>query len=259
MVERNFFPFYRPPQIQELKGPPMRKRRLPYSPSGPYSGYKAFARGRVYGARAYRKKKGGQQKYALKRSPFTKVPSIVKYQLAYSTKLHHTTNPRNDNIFTGNAIHECDVTGSTGQPLYHDELEAIYARYRVVSSSIVVQILNSAAEGVCVAVVPTADATALTAQKNACEQARSRYIICGSDNSVDSTSLAHFATSRSLYPGVVTNSSLSQAGMAAGPTLTWYWHVFSESATAEAQDCYLYVTIVYNCILFQNFIAADSG
>lgn len=237
---------FRRPYIHRIYPPIKRYRRVP-SRSG-YGESQSIAAEMKY---ARKKPRSKRKAIALRKWPTRPFPDVLRCTLSYHVKLHHTTNPRDDNVFSGNSIFRCDVTGAAGQPMLRDQLDAIYTNYRVLSSSICVEIVNSATEGAIVGVLPHPDATAVTTSKQFIEQDRTKYLVIGSDNAHDATGITHYASSKMMFPEVGDKTFDLQAGMAGNPTMEWYWHVFSEDITnAAAQDLYLLVTIAYNTILY---------
>jgi len=68
-------------------------------------------------------------------------PDRERVKLVYSADISRSpaTTVHTDYVFSGNGLFDCDITGTGGQPANYDDFSAIYARYRVYGSKIVVR------------------------------------------------------------------------------------------------------------------------
>lgn len=72
-------------------------------------------------------------------------PDLLKVQLRY-TQLETISGTINGSYgFRLNSIYDPDATGVGTQPLYHDQLAALYDKYRVVGAKVKVQVNNNQA------------------------------------------------------------------------------------------------------------------
>jgi len=218
-----------------------KRRRI----GGKYLGY--FGSKNAGKPKSYRKKKPKKE-----RIPRFKIfPKIMDVCLRYNNAYHYTGNPRQTNIFSGNSIFQCDVTGGAGQPMLHDELEAIYENYQVYASAIEVKVVNSSTEGALIVVLPHNDATAYTNSPRILEQDLAKSIVIGSDNAHDTDGITCHMRTKDLYPGLTGKEIDLHAGMSGNPVIRWYWHLYAEDIpVAAALDLYLNVTIRYYVRLY---------
>lgn len=179
-----------------------------------------------------------------------------KTQLTYIVKTAMTGNPRDTEDFKGNDIY--DISGGTEQPLYFDQLTAIYKLWRVDASYINVQVCNTGSEGCTIVVLPHLHNTGLTSLEMAASQSKAKNVMMGSDNAVDTVTMTHFAKTSELYPLESIKAHDFIGDEASDPALVWYWRVHAENNVVAALDLHLVIKIIYFVTFGGLFVQAVS-
>lgn len=165
----------------------------------------------------------------------------LKCRMTYVEKVHLSGAATSTVNYSGNGIFS--IKGANERPMYWDSVSAIYQEHRVDASSINIQMINSAAEGCVVSIVPQVQTTAFATLEMNLEQSKSKHVVMGSDNAADIGTLYHFETTARQYPINPRSDDLTGHWNAL-PTDQWYWRLYAES-NADNLDLYCIVRIVY--------------
>jgi hypothetical protein len=136
-----------------------------------------------------------------------------------------------EQIFSGNGLYDPDITGTGLQPMYFDQLMAMYSKYCVISSKLEVQAWNANASSATMAAIGVYCNTEVGASatfNNAISQPRTKW-----------RALAN-ATGGTVIPIVDSNSTANMFGKrfvvdeddlhgtsSTNPSSQFYWHIFA--------------------------------
>lgn len=107
----------------------------------------------------YRKRKmfRGRKKYFRKKNfKISGIPWKSYYKLNYSENIPITTGVMNFYNWRLNSVYDPNFTGTGGQPLWHDQLAAIYTSYKVNGCKFKIMATNLGTQPVRMCVFPTA-------------------------------------------------------------------------------------------------------
>jgi hypothetical protein len=154
-------------------------------------------------------------------------PTRIFARLTYSLGGSITTTTTLGEIFVAaNNPNDPGLSLSALQPVWYDQIQAFYNRYRVWGSSIQVRCNNTTASVPYELVVfPTRLATGVTAIFDAVGQPHAKYRQGSGSAGNDMTTINHYMSSAKLF-GTPTGTSNDFAGSAnANPSLLWYWAI----------------------------------
>jgi len=221
-------------------------------------------RGR-YGSRtallSSKKKSYGKKNYQkslqtkFKTQGFSSVPRwgfptrlAMRHKYAELTVLTSTAGSLAGYVFSANNLYDPNYTSTGHQPMYFDELAAIYNHYTVISSFMKLTVTTGSSNNNAAQVVLALDDDP-TATGNINFQAESnrsvvKTLATAQDNALVLTSRFD---SRVFGPNPLDNDQL-QGSAAAGPTEQQYWIISVNSLNGGTTACNIGVEIWYNAV-----------
>jgi hypothetical protein len=199
----------------------------------------------------------------LVRSTVSLAPSAVRTVLRYTraTAVVGAVGATATQIFSGNSLFDPDVTGAGGQPLGFDQWAAMYLKYRVLASSIEVNLATpgaaSNAEALAYFVLtPSNDASAFTTLEAGASQPYAKEWIM---NGISGSFMFKPTTSSmetALIMGVSKQSVLTDDELSAlttaSPANQWYWRISGRAADSAATIAVqMTVTVSYLCDFYE--------
>lgn len=147
--------------------------------------------------------------------------------------------------FRGNSIFDPDLTSTGHQPLGHDEFAAMYQRYRVHASRVVLYACNTGDPGLPVQLVihATNNSTLITNFDTVMEQPYMRTLTLEVDSNGGSCKKLTFpwmSTKKIKGTHMTELDDRFQASYGANPSIEWYWNLyaFTYGGTGVFVDCY---------------------
>jgi hypothetical protein len=167
-------------------------------------------------------------------------------------------------IFRGNSLYDPDYTGTGHQPRFYDQLTPVYGRYKVLSSSIIVEMINTSGgsgSGAIFAITPNTEIITFTAWEKAAELPLAKVSEIVPISSVYPFKLNHSASTTNvcgLLPYQVNDEDWS-ALTGANPVQLWYWNV-NAAATNPATNVSVQfrVRLTYNAIMYDRLDVGSS-
>ena len=189
------------------------------------------------------------------------VNQVVK--LAYEDLI--TLSPgtaRSQYTFRGNSLFDPDYTGTGHQPRYFDQYAEVYSKYKVLSSSIVVELINGGgAAGVIFCVIPNTDILTFTSWPLVAEMPMAKTSPIVPVASRYPFRLNHSTTTErvcGLRPGQVNDEDWS-ATTGANPLQVWYWNVCIESVDTTTNLAVSFrVSLIFDAVLYERLESALS-
>lgn len=173
----------------------------------------------------------------------TGFPKELKFTHRYVSPLVLTSSSSSfqKNSFSCNGLYDPDATGTGSQPLYFDQLAALYNHYTVLSSKITIQLVPRSGMSVygIYGVYINDDTTVTPASSDrACEQSTSSYTIVGSLQ--QPIKLRRSWNAKNAFgPGALSDPNL-QGTSAANPTeqqfFTVFWQELAAAGTSQVVD-----------------------
>lgn len=164
--------------------------------------------------------------------------------------------------FKGNSIYDPNQTGGGHQPLYHDQYIQVYSKYRVLASSIRVDVINSSGTSALFMVVnPNTTTSGFSTFTELYEQMRSGAPTIVPIAQRISKVIKKYASTRQvcgLAKSQVYDDTFAAAS-GADPNNVWYWNIFAESTDGTSDVVgTLVVKISYYVQFFDRLLTAQS-
>lgn len=220
--------------------------------------------------RTRRKRYNNRRRYKskyIKASTTTRVrgvgfPDKMYTKLKYVENIHSTAVGGLENIvYRGNSVYDPQYSAGGHQPLFFDQYIAVYEKYRVIGSSVRLQITNESTQALNVAILPTSTPISLTTFQAVLEQNRSSAIrtvppsqyLISTQKRYCSTRQATGATKSELYDQDYAGTFNSD------PVNLWYWNFYLNSVdNVTAIDARILLTITYYVEFFDRQNVAQS-
>lgn len=193
----------------------------------------------------------------------TGVPDRAKVTLSYHDTFTMTPGaPRGNWIFRGNSVYDPDYTSTGHQPRYFDQYMAIYSKYRVLSSRIVVESSSYSGNNPSMfVVVPDTDPISFTSYSQASEMPRARSSAILSIASRLSRKVVHNMSTRTILGlgGPEIWDEDYSGTVATNPTNMWYWNIYVQSldSTTNVSNGMI-VRIEYTVLFYDRQYISDS-
>lgn len=164
-------------------------------------------------------------------------------------------------VIRGNSCFDPNSTGGGHQPLFFDQWIAVYEKYRVIGSSIVVHAMNRAAETALLIVLPTSSVPVFSTYTAMLEQKKASVLkllppqqyIPSSTKRYSSTIAATGATRTELYDDTYA------AVFSANPVNLWYWILYGQALDlVSALDIVFAIEVTYYVEFFDRQNVAQS-
>lgn len=181
-------------------------------------------------------------------------PDIQRTQLRYCDviSLSGTTQQYS---FRANSLFDPDFTSTGHQPFYYDQFIAVYQRYRVLSASLLLRVVNTSPSATTseVVVIPTSLVPTITSISQAKEDSRAKTTgLLPPYQSVTKIVSMNHSTEKiiGLENAVEVYDADYAAAFNANPVQLWYFSLYGFSPTTSGLSVDIDVEIVYNCEFF---------
>lgn len=199
---------------------------------------------------------------SLSRVSGTGFPDRVMTKLKYvDTIVLQASSGPTQYVFRGNSCFDPDQTGTGHQPMFYDQWIAVYERYRVLGSSIKVQVTNGANDTAILVILPTSAVPVFTSYTTMLEQRKSsttrivppQQFIPMSQTRYSSTQQATGAVRTEVY-------DQDYSGLYnANPTNIWYWVLYGQAVSlTQPLDLVVIVELIYYVEFFDRQNIAQS-
>lgn len=154
--------------------------------------------------------------------------------------------------FACNGLYDPDITGTGHQPMFFDQMAAIYNHYHVIGSKISVQIVpaedNSITRPCHCAIVLNDDSTAYTNMDTIRERAKSQYRLLNPEQARGVTLSSKWSAKKTFGGSVIANDELG-GDTTSNPLEETQYHIHVQTADLLTTTAlYLNVTITYIAI-----------
>lgn len=163
-------------------------------------------------------------------------PRVFRTKLVYCGRHTAPAAVSDEQLYRGNSLFDPDFTGGGHQPMYFDQLTAVYKKYLVRASKIEVTALNTAASGNSLAYIfllPNRSSSLLTGVYSGPaglrEAPRVKYKIIRTVDSNPVTQIKAYMSSRTVYGKTDFDHRDSAASVTTNPTQGWYWHIVTNT------------------------------
>lgn len=197
------------------------------------------------------------------RWPSVPIPDKIYIRMKYVQTLDITQTgggaSPNTYLFRGNSVFDPNQSGIGGQAQRYDQMSAMFRKYKVRWSRIVVRFINnSASEFADVGVVPLRNQSALASHWEYAEQPYARVSLLGTRNGGHEVKwLKNFVTTKKLCGNTLTDEEFS--GSAGNPTTVWSWHIWSQNTDRLVNtNIAIEVTVTYGTEWYDRKEAALS-
>jgi hypothetical protein len=159
-------------------------------------------------------------------------------------------------VFRGNSLFDPDYSGTGHQPRFFDQFAAVYGRYKVLSSSIVVEAINTAGgsgSGAVFSITPNTEIITFTSWPQAAELPLARVSQIVPISSVYPFRLTHKATTTGVC-GLLKNQVNDEDWSAltgANPVQIWYWNINTAAVNPAVNVAItIRVRITYDALMY---------
>lgn len=214
------------------------------------------------------------RKWAVKRMPMTKqynltapvnlgngMPSALRMGFSFTRTviLGTTLGVPVDYVFRGNSLYDPDFTGVGAQPLFFDQMLAIYNHFSVRGSAIEVDVQSTDTSNPLVAVIyPSKSSSAAPTSTNLSQLMQIPGAVTAplsvKGGGKDSIVLKAYFTTSSFYPDYSFSSPDYRGSAGSNPPGggSWYWHVatFNADGGSQTSNAVGNVRITYYTDLF---------
>lgn len=192
----------------------------------------------------------------------TGFPPQIRRRLVYEDTI--TVNPglfRASYVFRGNSLFDPDYTSTGHQPRYYDTFTEVYEKYRVLGSSIVVEMTNISASGVAhFAVTPLTTVVAATTWHDAAELPNSRVSQLMPVSTRYPFSVSHSCTTKKVC-GLMKSENQDEdwaSTTGSNPIQLWYWNINIFDLASTNVNVGFRVRIIYDCIFYDRIEVTPS-
>lgn len=182
-------------------------------------------------SKGLRKRNKQPRIFVVDRGFITWPPDRMKAKISFSIGGSVTTTTSlGEIVLSGNNVNDPGLSFSATQPVWYDQLQVFYLRYRVHASKIEVNTCNTTAlVPYSIAVYPTTSSAGVTNLVDACSQPRCKVRQGSGANGNDRVRIVHSCDSSKIF-GTPITASTDFSGLAnANPGIEWYWVVSSQA------------------------------
>lgn len=204
------------------------------------------------GQRTVRRTNEGQQGY----------PDSERQILTYATTIAIAPSSQiGQYTFRGNSCFDPDYTSGGHQPNYYDNKSAIYSRYRVYASQIIVRAINEqVGSALQVTIIPASDITAFTTSTYPLEHPYARGLaLLGVGGLLPAQRTYKMTTEKIL--GLRGRQILDEdygASTGSNPTSVWYWQIVAQNLSSEDVMTSMQITIRYDVEFYDRINSTPS-
>lgn len=198
----------------------------------------------------YRRKAKGNVKQAIVRSLGHGLPKKCLQTLRYTESLviTSTTGIMQKQLYSCNSLYDPNVTGAGHQPLYFDQMTALYNHWTVVGSKITCRIspLSSTSPTVSVVMLINDDTTTVPASiekvREHNQTSRIKVLTQGGSNSCN---LFSKWSAKKTFGGSIVSNPNFYGTVSVGPSEQSYYTICVEGANSETSAVLVHTTIEY--------------
>lgn len=159
--------------------------------------------------------------------------------------------------FSANGLYDPDITGTGGQPLYFDQLMAVYNHYTVISSFIQVTVTNSAGVGARVGLYIDDD-TSVVSTMDSLWQRPGAKMDAGNLASSKNAKLTAGWNAKTVFSGDPLGNSALQGNVGANPTEQSLFVLGFDDPTGTDSTNLISVKVTYNVVWSELKTIAES-
>lgn len=180
------------------------------------------------------KRKARYNKAVIDRMPGKGLADMLYVKLSYVDRIDIATmvNAYTPYVFRGNSLFDPDVTGTGHQPLYFDQYSALYSKYRVLGSSLQLDVVNnSGVSALFYAAEANTDVSTITAISTLYEQSRAAAPKLVPIAARITSRMKRYMSTRKVCGLTKTQvyDDTFAAGVTGSPSNVWYWNILFES------------------------------
>ncbi len=195
------------------------------------------------------------------------VPQPIGFPDRYHTTLRYSDslviNPGvsyGQYTFRGNSLFDPDYTSTGHQPLYFDQLSAVYGRYRVISCLIKLKVISVGSVATQMVIIPVSEVTTFTSQSLALEHPRAKVLPIVGVSGYQTASSSYNMSTRKILG--LTQTQLQDidysAATSANPLQLWYYIVYAYEPGGGNVHTAFTVTLDYVCEFFDRDNVSSS-
>lgn len=185
-------------------------------------------------------------------------PPIKKCQVVYANVVYANITTGNGRyVFSVNGLFDPDFTGTGTQPLYFDQLMAIYNHYTVTSSSIEIDFVNDNTNRSLIGTCYVDDDTTV-ASNFAAMQRPGAKVVSGNPLNSNMTRLRNFWKGTDNFGPGIENNSLFRGSISANPSEQMYYVIQVQDLNLASYNQPMRITIRYNAVFSELRTIGDS-
>ncbi len=180
-------------------------------------------------------------------SPF---PDTHRVQMRYTQQVNLTGSAVIEQVFRANSIYDCDRSGVGYQPLYYDQLAAVYLNYLVLGARININYINSASNLVHCSVFPSANYTYAGSLSDRQEQPNSSYAVLGTTGgSASEVFLATYGDTADIMGKIDPEDDPNLgADTSSNPNSSWYFISYIQTMDVSTATVYAFYTVDFDVL-----------
>ncbi len=177
------------------------------------------------------------------------IPDRTLVTLKYTEKIQFNPAATTyEYVYRGNSINDPNFTGTGGRPVGYNEWQGFYNRYRVIGSSINLDITGSTATTICV--FPSLSSAGVTGYADAVSQPYARWVNVAGSGGFNVRRLFNKIGTSKISGQKILQDDLYGASFTSDPSAAWYW-CLNMDAGASNVDITCTITIAYTTILYR--------
>jgi len=151
--------------------------------------------------------------------------------------------------FRGNSLFDPDYTSAGHQPLYYDQLAAVYGRYRVQTATIHIKCVSVGAVAAQIVIIPVSDVTTITTPSTALEHARASVLPLLGVSGYNSVQRSYTMSTRVILglTNIQQQDTDFSASVGSNPLQLWYYILYAYEPGGGNVHTAITVTIDYEC------------
>lgn len=161
-------------------------------------------------------------------------------------------------LYRGNDVRDPDYSGAGHQPMWFDQMMAIYTRFEVLASEIAITVTNHDAVMQSLTVYPGMDATAPASIEEAMERKYAKTIDVAPETSGVSKTLTHKCSMNQLYGSGDAHASEGTGDTTNSPTKQFFWQLWFASVAGGNITGNFRVALKYRVRFFEPRAASTS-